>query len=101
MVKIEKEKPEGLIDDEEARYPWGTRLDLEDELVDEVGVGDMNVGDEVRIVATGFIQSTSDYKRSDGDGGESRKTVAIQFTELGVSKDEKTSRSTALYGDSE
>lgn len=102
LVNIQKEKPEGLCcDSDEPRYPYGTRINLEDELVDQLGIGALAPGDEVQIRAVGFVESKSEYERQSENESHSEKCVGIQLTAIVVNRDSQKDRIKTLYGEGE
>lgn len=84
----------GNPDDE---YPWGTRLDLNDEMVKELGIDNLPAGATVNLKAVGFVKK----KNTEEEVGEESETyLCIQLTELDVKQVDTRDRATMLYGDS-
>lgn len=101
MVEIKKEKYEGgsLSCCEEPYYPYGTSLDLRDELVDDLNVGALAVGDVVEVRAFAVVTSKSEHQREDQDGSDSSKNLSIQLTQMKVRREEDDNdRVKTLYG---
>lgn len=74
------------------RYPYGLSINLENDALDKLGIGDgVNVGDEVEIVAKAIVQSKSGYQTMVGDPENS---LSLQITDMqvvaGSSKTTKT-----------
>lgn len=65
------------------RYPWGTRLDLDNETLKKLGMkaASFEVGAEMSIV--GRAEVTSISSNTDSDGKE-RSSVTLQIVSLGV-----------------
>lgn len=85
LVKIQKKTGSEIEAgyDSEERYPWGTSLDFEDDLVDELGLGQLAAGDEVMIKAKAFVKSKSQHDTTEN----SDKTLCIQLTEIAVHRE--------------
>lgn len=63
-------------------YPYGSRLDLDAETLDKLGLDELpGVGDEVTIHAIGKVQSTSENTYN---GEKPRRSVTIQITKMSV-----------------
>ncbi len=97
FVKIEKTNSNDLCCDigSTPRYPWGTRLDFENDLVDNLEIDGLAVGDVVEIKAFAFVQSKS-IRESDSPNG-SHKDISLQLTAMKVSREE-SDRAEELYG---
>lgn len=99
MISLKRppEEPnETLATAEEPGYGYGTCIQLEEEQVKGLGIGNMQAGTRVRIIAYGVIESV----RVDVSEGENEgKNMSIQLTDM-----EATSASLAdggaqkLYG---
>lgn len=87
LITVEKE--EGGIDcceTESEHYPYGTALDFHDVMVDKLLLRGASVGDEVLIIAKGFVSSKSERKSERvGDDVDESITVGIQLTAVQVS----------------
>ncbi len=89
LVPIKKESNDEEVvccgDDDLPRYPWGTELDLRDDLVDALSIGDLEVGSEVTIISTGFIAARNERGSERlGEQPTDSKTVSIQLTAIQV-----------------
>ena len=95
QVKIKKQPYDNgnLCCSDDEHYPWGTSFSVTDELVDELDVGGMEVGDIVEVRGYAFVESKSEW--SDSDGQEKR--IGFQLTSLKV-KREAGDRIEQLYG---
>lgn len=77
----EMSKPMSHGEDE---YPYGTRVSLENEHMDEVGIKKPKVGDTYEIRGHATVHSAEERER-EGDGGKHRR-VELQITHLGAAK---------------
>lgn len=75
-------------------YPWGTQLRLEDDLIEDLGVGALSPGDVVEVRGFAVVQSKSEH----ADKDNSEKSMSLQMTFLKV-KREEDDRAKQLYGD--
>lgn len=82
IPKKNNDSPELVSSDEE--YPYGTRIDLNDEHVALLGVDKCDVGDEVMVYAKAKITSKSQHERNKGTD---TKHVELQITDMQVIKD--------------
>jgi len=96
QVKIKKEtsSPGVTCCSDENYYPYGTGLNFEDEMVDEMGVGNLAVGDVVEIRGYAFVDSKSEHSSKEG----SNKSVRLQMTSIRVDR-ESDDRIKTLYGE--
>ena len=96
QVKISKESSSGsdVCCSDGAYYPYGTGLNLENDLVDDLDAGSLSVGDVVEVRGYAFVESKSE--RSDKDGAN--KTLGLQLTSLSL-KRESDDRVKVLYGE--
>jgi hypothetical protein len=82
-------------------YPYGTRLDFDEKLVDKLDIGDLNVDDKVMVRAVGRVvsKSVNDSDRQDGP----RKRIEIQMTaiEIGEDLDVKTRERKEMWDEME
>ena len=98
QVRIKKvnEQSEGLTCCSDGDYyPYGTGLSIEDEMVDEMGIGTLAVGDVVEVRGFAFVDSKSEHS----DKERSHKSMRLQMTSLKVTR-ETDDKVAALYGDS-
>lgn len=105
MVKISKKTDEEMsvgYDIDEPRYPYGTELCFRDELVDQLGIAGLKVGDKVRIQAVAEVvaKSESAHQRQ-GQEEDRSKSMDLQLTDVAASPGEQApDRTSMLYGDS-
>jgi hypothetical protein len=101
MTKEMKKKmnPEPLKVSEDAgpKYPWGSRLTLEDDHVDSMGMGGAKADDEVEIMAHAKVIGSRSEERG---GGKKSKSVELQITAMSVGpmKKKMGSPEKVLYG---
>jgi len=86
MIEIEKEKSEYDASPSEGHYPYGTRLELEDELVTKLGLDKLNAGDSVNVRAVALLKRKEEYVDGDDKEGEVDQRVCLQFTSIAVAK---------------
>jgi hypothetical protein len=81
----------GLSYPERDRYPYGTIITLEKELISRLGLDlkGLNVGDTFTIVATADVIEVRSRESlgSDGISESDSKTVELQIKKLGLSPD--------------
>ena len=75
-------------------YPWGTGLHFDDELIDELGVEGLGVGDVVEVRGFAFVESKSEHSSKD----HSSKSISLQMTSIKLRR-ETDDRAVQLYGD--
>ena len=74
-------------------YPYGTSLELRNEMIEDMGVEALSVGDIVEVRGFAFVERKSEHQ--DGDGSE--KNMSLQLTQLKVRREE-SDRAETLYG---
>jgi len=99
MVSIKREKDDSnkLTEcSDQSHYPYGTSVNFDDDMLEELKVDDIEIGEVVEVRGFAFLDSMSEHK----DKEESNKNVRFQFThiELTKPKGEKDVIKT-LYGD--
>lgn len=94
-----KEYTLGAEVNDEPQYPYGLRLDLNDDSLEKLGITALpKVGTEMTITAKVKVTSVSAY---DSQGGAPEQNVCLQITdmEIGNSQVERNnSAANALYG---
>ena len=84
MISLKKpaEEPQEVASSmSEQSYGYGTCISLEEEHVKALGVGNLQAGTRVRVVAYGVVESV----RVDVGGGEG-KNMSIQLTDMEVTQ---------------
>ena len=98
MVKIEPkthdEQYPDMSSNDKKSYPYGTSLDLTDEVAKGAGSESLQVGDTVDVRAKAFVKSKSISER---DGSENVE-MCLQFTEIDVSG-ASNDRAKQMYGE--
>lgn len=97
QVKIKKESDScsGMTRcSDDSYYPYGTSLSIDNDLVDDLGIGSLAVGDVVEIRGYAFVDSKSEYSNKEG----SSKDVRLQMTSIKINR-ESDDRIAKLYGD--
>jgi hypothetical protein len=96
QVKIKKESPSAGVTccSDGDYYPYGTSINIEDDLVDDLNAGNLAVGDVVEVRGYAFVDSKSEHSNKES----TNKSVRLQLTSLKV--DRETDDAVAqLYGD--
>lgn len=95
MINIDmvSDEDEGTLLSDRKRYPWGTSLDIRDEMLEQLNISSLNVGDEVQL--HGVVKVVSKSDRSDED--ESSKSMTLQFVKLGSNSTHDNDNATKLY----
>jgi len=75
-------------------YPYGTGISFDDELVDDLGIGALAVGDVVEVRGYAFVDSKHEHSSKDHNS----KSVRLQLTSVKVSR-ETDDMAIRLYGD--
>lgn len=95
QVKIKKDSTKGsvLSSSDGNRYPWGTELRFEGEMIEELGIQSLDVGDIVEVRGFAFVESKSEHKNID----DSDKSISFQMTTIKMQR-ETSDRAEELYG---
>ncbi len=96
QVKIKKERMSDGVSchSDGAYYPYGTSISIEDDLVDELNIDNLAVGDVVEVRGYAFVDHKSESSNKEG----STKSARLQMTSLKVER-EDDDRVKQLYGD--
>lgn len=96
QIKIKKESNGSLLStsSDGSSYPFGTSLHLQDELLEELSMDGLGVGDVVEVRAFAFVDSKSEH--SDKDSSE--KSIRLQLTSIELRRDD-SDKAQQLYGD--
>lgn len=94
----ERMKPSTVIADDAPVYPYGLRVNLDEDSLDALGMKTMpKVGEELYLGANVKIVSVSDNEHTSEDGGTHRhRSVELQIMEMGLGGDD-TDAGKALY----
>lgn len=101
MVTIEKSPSDNEVTSTnyDDHYPWGTSISLDDDMVQKLGLGNLNAGDVVEIRAFAFVESKSESQhRSDGET-KTDSHMSFQMTKMKISESSDSDRAGQLYGD--
>lgn len=96
QVKIKKESYEsdGMVRcSDGSHYPHGTSLNFDDDMIEELGVGSLAVGDIVEVRGYAFVERKSEHSDSDGTD----KNLSFQFTSIKMER-ETGDRAVQMYG---
>jgi len=90
MVKIEKTKPDSMAPSTmPGDYPYGTRLEFEGDIVEELELDKLSAGDTVSIKGTAVVKRKTEKQDTDGDEEDVEKEVVLQVTAIAVAKNSK------------
>jgi hypothetical protein len=92
-IKKAADSQESVCCSDGDHYPYGTGLSLEDDLVEDLGIGAVAVGDVVVVRGYAFVDSKSEHSSRD----HSSKTIRLQLTSLKIDR-ETDDRVKQLYG---
>lgn len=100
MTPEMKKRMSGEVDpskaDEGPKYPWGSRITIEDDHVDALGLTSAGADDEMEIVATAKVIGSRSEDRA---GGKKSRSVELQITEMGIGPaKKKVPTAKVLYG---
>lgn len=96
QVKIKKQSHEsdGMVCCSDGEhYPYGTSLSFDDEMIEEIGIDNLAVGDIVEVRGYAFVERKSEHSDTD----RSHKSVGVQFTTIKLQR-ETGDRVEQLYG---
>lgn len=96
QVKIKKQSHEsdGMVCCSDGEhYPYGTSLSFDKELIEELGIENLAVGDIVEVRGFAFVDRKSEHSSTE----HSDKNIGLQFTTVKV-KREESDRAEQLYG---
>jgi len=84
-------------EDNKPRYPWGLRVDLNDDSLSKLGITNLPaVGEKMNLMATVEVTSVSSHS----SGNNNRKSVELQITEMALEKpSKKNDAANTLYPD--
>lgn len=96
QVKIKKESSSSGVTccSDDNHYPYGTGLSFDDELVDELGIANLAVGDVVEVRGYAFVDNKSEHSNKES----SNKSIRLQMTSMKLTR-ETDDAVTQLYGD--
>lgn len=78
-------------------YPYGLRITLNDETLKKLFMNQMpEVGSELSMEATVKVVSVSEDPEN---GGKENRSVGLQITELGLTKEDEKSDPAKFYGE--
>lgn len=81
------------------RYPWGLQLTLDNDAIEKLGLDALpEVGASVQLVANVTVTAVS---MNQTEGGDERKSVSLQITDMGLATTKKKSAESSLYGGDE
>lgn len=105
MIISEKEKKENAVPSvlESPKYPWGLRINLDEETCKKLELKAPQVGDKMLVLAMAEVMSVSNEKRLDD---QDHLSVGLQITEMEIKKGDKQEKpdkpiAETLYGKGE
>ena len=96
QVKIKKQSYEsdGMVCCSDGEhYPYGTSLRFSDEMIEELGIENLAVGDIVEVRGFAFVDHKSEHSNTD----HSEKSIGLQLTTVKVRREE-SDLAEQLYG---
>lgn len=86
LSKKEAKKDYGLVgpsssDDDLPKYPYGTRIDFDTDMVERLNLEGYAADEEVTIEAAGYICEVESNERT---GGKKRRNLKIQITDIAI-----------------
>ena len=96
QVKIKKQSHEsdGMVCCSDGEhYPYGTSLSFDNDLIEELGIENLAIGDIVEVRGFAFVERKSEYSTAD----HSDKSIGIQLTTIKLQR-ETGDRIEQLYG---
>ena len=97
MINLKsKVSEEEAVEMESPAYPWGTRISLEDEHLEALGLN-LSVGDSVTIQAVAEVVEHSQHESEDHE----HISMSFQITDIDMSKGESLDASDVLYAEIE
>lgn len=97
LVKIRKEQDtfdSAVCCSDGGHYPWGLSLSVDDDMIEELGIGALGVGDVVEVRGFAFVDS----KHEHSDKDSSNKSMRLQLTAIDLNR-ETDDRVKQLYGE--
>jgi hypothetical protein len=87
MISVKRTAEEVKVDNEPAlmsgdEYPWGLQVDLDDDTLEKLDQGLLDVGTELKLDA---IVNVSAVHEHSNEGGRSR-SMTLQITELALTR---------------
>ena len=68
-------------------YPYSTRVEIDGDMLDKMGMTLPKVGDKLKMQGHGHVVSASSHQNEDGT---SRRSATLQLTHMGVEKKSST-----------
>ena len=84
LNKKEQKDAELGVESEPVEFPWGLRLQLDDEAVTKLGTPSLRVGDEVLVAAKATVSSVSSHESKEG---EVDLNISLQITDMALSEE--------------
>lgn len=98
-MKSESKKKDVMeLEDHRPEYPYGLRIDLNNESLDKLGIKELpEIGETMVMMAKVEVVSVGSHAHK---GGDKHRNVDLQITEMGF-EGKKISQDEALFGDKE
>lgn len=66
-------------------YPYGTRLDLDEDSLDKLGITNLpEVGSTMKVTAEASVDSVSSRAYAGEDGGKQKRSLTLQLTKMAL-----------------
>lgn len=97
MVEIKKKKSDSMVSCSDGNhYPYGTTINFDNEMLDELGISELAIDDKVEIMGCAFVNGKSSYDSKD----DSNKSMSFQLTSVKIRrKTEEKNNAEKLYGE--
>lgn len=86
LIPIKKDNHDSMMSccSDGEYYPYGTSLDIDGDLIESLGIGELITDDVVEIRAVGFVNSKHETSYSGDEEGH--KSMGIQITDLKIKR---------------
>jgi hypothetical protein len=97
QIKIKKESDSTMLSccSDGDHYPYGTSLGFDDEMVDDLGLSALAVGDMVEVRGYAFVDNKSENSNKEG----SSKSIRLQLTSVEIKRKSDEDVISKLYGE--
>ena len=69
-------------------YPWGLRLELDNETIEKLGIALPEVGKNLMVIARVKVESVSSSENTENGRPKLRRSASLQITEMCIEADE-------------
>lgn len=90
-----KEHMDAMCKPMDNEYPYGLRINLEEDAISKMGISLPAVGSKMKLEAVVEVCNVSMYE---GEGNHKRRSMSLQITEMGLEKSASSDAAKKLYG---